>query len=162
MHCLGEGLAMLESLGDEAYVATYPPACTSTIGSHMRHILDHYDCFLAGLESGCVDYDARAREERLETARGDMIVALRGLIDRLGDIDPLDGDRELAVRMDCGMRGQSDAWTRSTTARELQFLLSHTVHHYALVAIRLRLSGREPGPGFGVSPSTLRHRRTRP
>lgn len=155
---LGEGVALLESLGDEEYVATYPPACKSTIGSHIRHILDHYTCFIAGLETGCVDYDARARNAHLEVNRADMIDALRDAIARLDDIGPLDSDRDLAIRMDCGVRGQSDTWTRSTVARELQFLLSHTVHHYALVAIRLRLSGREPAPGFGVSPSTLRFR----
>jgi uncharacterized damage-inducible protein DinB len=58
--------------------------------------------------------------------------------------------------------GEPDTWTRSTVARELQFLLSHTVHHYALVAIRLRLAGREPAAGFGVSPSTLRFRGNQP
>jgi hypothetical protein len=45
----------------------------------------------------------------------------------------------------------------STVARELQFLLSHTVHHYALIALILRLQGFEPGEEFGVAPSTLAH-----
>lgn len=160
--CLGQGLALLESLTDEEYVATYPPACMSTIGAHMRHILDHYWCFVAGLETGCVDYDARERDVRLETERVAMIGGLRAAIARLDDIGALDSDRDLAVRMDCGVPGEAETWTRSTVARELQFLLSHTVHHYALVAIRLRLAGREPAPGFGVSPSTLRYRGNQP
>jgi hypothetical protein len=43
-------------------------------------------------------------------------------------------------------------------ARELEFLLSHTVHHYAIVAILCRLQGIAVDDGFGVAPSTLRHR----
>ena len=39
----------------------------------------------------------------------------------------------------------------------MQFLLSHTVHHYALIGAILRLSGVEPPAGFGLAPSTLRH-----
>jgi hypothetical protein len=41
--------------------------------------------------------------------------------------------------------------------RELQFLLSHTVHHYALMALILRLQGFNPAAEFGVAPSTLQH-----
>jgi uncharacterized damage-inducible protein DinB len=43
--------------------------------------------------------------------------------------------------------------------RELQFLASHTLHHYALIAALLRLQGVEPGEEFGVAPGTLEHRR---
>jgi hypothetical protein len=41
----------------------------------------------------------------------------------------------------------------------LQFLLSHTVHHFALMALILRAQGADPGDDFGVAPSTLEHRR---
>jgi hypothetical protein len=41
--------------------------------------------------------------------------------------------------------------------RELQYLLSHTIHHYAIIGSILRAQGVEPGPDFGVAPSTLRH-----
>ena len=42
--------------------------------------------------------------------------------------------------------------------RELLFLISHTVHHFALIAFMLRSFGIEPGDKFGVAPSTLRYR----
>jgi len=38
-----------------------------SIGSHLRHGLEHMICFLDGLESGVVDYDLRLRDEQLET-----------------------------------------------------------------------------------------------
>jgi hypothetical protein len=39
--------------------------------------------------------------------------------------------------------------------RELQFLASHTVHHYALIAHLARDRGVGVAPEFGVAPATL-------
>ena len=51
--------------------------------------------------------------------------------------------------------GEPAVWSRSSLLRELQFALSHTVHHYAIIARQLRERGAEPGADFGVAPSTL-------
>ena len=50
-------------------------------------------------------------------------------------------------------------WSPSSIARELQSLKSHTTHHYALIAVLLRLQGIEPHEEFGVSMATIRQRR---
>jgi len=62
-------------------------------------------------------------------------------------------DALLAVRIE---GSDSSVLLRSSVARELQALSSHTVHHFALIAITLKGYGVEVNPGFGVSPSTLR------
>ena len=49
----------------------------------------------------------------------------------------------------------ADVWLVSSIGRELQALSSHTIHHFALIAITLRLHGVEVSPDFGMSPSTL-------
>jgi hypothetical protein len=60
--------------------------------------------------------------------------------------------------MDCGSEPDAaDAWTASSASRELQFLISHTVHHYAIIRMILTVGGREVTPEFGISPSTLRY-----
>ena len=60
--------------------------------------------------------------------------------------------------MDCGeSHGEESTVSPSTIERELKFLVSHTVHHYAIIALQLRHQGVEPGPEFGVAPSTLRY-----
>jgi len=48
-------------------------------------------------------------------------------------------------------------WSESTVKRELQYLQAHTIHHYALIALILRIQGITPHDEFGVAPSTLRH-----
>jgi hypothetical protein len=64
-------------------------------------------------------------------------------------------DRPLLVRVE-GSAGSAP--TQSSTARELGFLLSHTIHHFALIAMTLQSLGVNVDPAFGVSPSTLRYR----
>ena len=66
-------------------------------------------------------------------------------------------DRALMVRMeDAGPT--PDCWMSSSLARELQMLSSHTIHHFALIAMTLRAHGVELDADFGVAPSTLRAR----
>ena len=50
-------------------------------------------------------------------------------------------------------------WRPSSVGRELQFLVSHTVHHYALIRLLLEDHGIYAGEEFGVAPSTLAHQR---
>ena len=57
--------------------------------------------------------------------------------------------------MDCGRSGE---WCASTGRRELQFLLSHSVHHYAIIAMICGQHEIEVPEGFGVAPSTLKYR----
>lgn len=47
----------------------------------------------------------------------------------------------------------------SSIGRQLQFLKSHTIHHYALIALFFRLQDYEPPEEYGVSTSTPRQRR---
>ena len=44
----------------------------------------------------------------------------------------------------------------STLARELAFVVSHTIHHQAIIAVLLALHGHAVPERFGHSPSTPR------
>ena len=145
--------ALVARLSDTDYARAVPP-CEAGIGSHVRHVLDHYDALLAGIDSGHVDYDARERDRATECDRETAIRRLRRIAAELHALLAHDGDRALRVSLDCGTGGRRPA--ASTLARELQFLVSHTVHHDALVAAAARTLGVETERGFGVAPSTLK------
>jgi hypothetical protein len=131
-------------------------------GAHVRHVIDHYECLLRGLPDGRVDYDARERDRLLEVDPAAARARLASLVRRLGPLAGREAEEPLAVRLDLGVKGGRSAdWTRSSLGRELAFLASHTVHHYAIVALLLRGQGVDPGEEFGVAPSTLRHRSER-
>jgi hypothetical protein len=132
------------------------------VSGHLRHILEFYECFLDGLDWSQIDYDARRRDESLERSRAAACTRMRNLIQRLETIPQLRGDAVVWVRMeDCEGRGVQDPWTTSSISRELQVLSSHTIHHFALIAMTLRAHGVRTEPNFGVAPSTLRYRKNK-
>ncbi len=147
LEALRQGLALLDRID----ALTYP-----AVGPHVRHVLDHYAAFFAGFTGPTIDYDARQRNREIETERDAALVAIVDASGRLGDLDRGALEREIAVRSNGG--GGPEDLSRSTLRRELQFLLSHTVHHWALVRSILTRSGIEVAETFGVAPSTLRYR----
>jgi hypothetical protein len=132
------------------------------VGPHFRHILEHYSSFVDGLAAGRIDYDARARETAIETDREAARERIRELIGGLTPIDPGELDRPAEARLECGLGSDEEQWSRTTVRRELHFLLSHTIHHYALIGLLLARHGVDPGEEFGVAPSTLKYWRSRP
>jgi uncharacterized damage-inducible protein DinB len=155
---LGQALELCASLPPEAYAAREPRSERGGVGAHVRHVLDHYDAFLDGLERGFVDYDARERDPATEA---DVAVArerLRATIARLlAAAARTESARELLIAADDHGDGARAKPSASSVGRELQYLAAHTVHHFALMAVALRAAGHEPGRDFGVASSTLRH-----
>jgi hypothetical protein len=156
--CLRQGIALLRELDDAAYTHTQSPYYESSVGEHLRHTLEHYISFIDGVESGLIDYDARERNRRIAAERAYAVRVIRDIIARLEGIAV---DKPLQVKMDCG-HGETEKalWSRSSIERDLQYIQAHTIHHYALIAMILRLQGIDPGPDFGVAPSTLAYRRS--
>jgi uncharacterized damage-inducible protein DinB len=153
-----QGVELLRGLPAEAYSAD--PTGDGTrpaLGPHFRHCLDFYVCFLDGLELRVVDYGSRSRRRNVEIDRGVAIAELERASRRLGTVDVGLMAEPIELRREASDHGESDEWFRSTVGRELQFLLSHTVHHYALIALALRLEGHPVPESFGVAPSTLDH-----
>lgn len=150
---LKQGEILLHRLRDDAYTHCLPSVFGSSIGAHIRHNLDHYACFLAGLPSGRIDYTARPRNARIETERAVALGEFARVCQAFEAMDIAHGS--LQVRSESN---PDSTPAPSSMARELEFLLSHTVHHYAIVAILCRLQGIAVEDGFGVAPSTLRHR----
>lgn len=116
LHCLEQAIELLGRLPEKAFART-EERHAQTVGPHLRHMLDHYSAFIAGLPGFRANYDARLREPRLES------------------------DLEFAA----------------ARLRELQFLLSHTVHHFALIATLLERFEIGVPEDFGIAPSTLKY-----
>lgn len=160
-HMLLQGVEVLAVLPPEAYASVDARCLGGSIGGHVRHCVEFYRAFLDGLDSGYLNYDARARELRLET---DPAAACEALLQTTYWLDTAAGlhDTERTLHVLENHDDSTPSWSVSSVSRELRFLLSHTVHHYALIAILLRLRGLETPAGFGIAPSTLRHRAQQP
>jgi hypothetical protein len=156
IEALKQGRDLLKRLDDQVFLRPIPPLFSYPIGSHIRHCLDFYTSFLQGFDLRHIDYDKRERDELLETDRPAAIAKMDSLIEQMSQLTIADTCVTVFVKLENASLNQS--WSRSSVARELQSLKSHTIHHYALIAVLLRLQGIEPSEEFGVSVSTLQNR----
>ncbi len=152
---LQQGIDLLERHDDRTFVAEDSASYGSGIGAHFRHVLDHYRSFLAGVESGLIDYDDRNRGTAAESSRDLTCSTLESIKAEL-EARSVEEDRSVRVKVSASTTGE-DVHSLSSFGRELQFLVSHTVHHYALIAIASRMQGIYPNESFGVAPSTLKY-----
>ncbi len=131
-----------------------------TVGNHLRHILEFYECFLSGLVDGRIDYDSRRRDNLVATCRATASTRILTIIEHLESNSCLHLEAELLVRAeDADALQLADPFLPSSIGRELLTLSSHTIHHFALIAMTLRTHGIEIDPGFGMAPSTLTYQK---
>jgi hypothetical protein len=158
---LRQGIEMIEMLEDPIYTGTPDRVRIGGIGSQFRHCIDFYTCLLRGVDDGTIDYNCRERDSRVETDRAHAIDCMKRISEKLQTISLETASRKVSVRRDpVEIRDGGPEAYESTLGRELQFLLSHTVHHYALIVALLELQHVDLDAGFssfGVAPSTLRY-----
>jgi hypothetical protein len=157
LHVLRQGEELLERLTDADYRDHAPER--STVGAQYRHVLDHYRCLLAGLESGLVNYDARSRAREIEVNREAARHDTAAVRERLHLLTHAHLSLPLRVVVAAQSHGAPGDAHGSTLGRELLFVLSHTVHHYAIIRLLLEDRGVACTIDFGVAPSTLAYRR---
>lgn len=151
---------LVAGMTDEQFTQAPGGALASSIGGHVRHNLDHVAAAVTGLPCGAVDYDQRVRGTAVETDRRAALASARQLELDLVRIDwcRLPGAVRLTLLPAPG-RPQVDLMT--TPDRELAFVLSHTIHHNALIAVIAAAVGAVVPPGFGYAPSTVAYQRGR-
>jgi hypothetical protein len=146
--------ALVEAIGAEGYA--WGPAGSSTIGAHMRHCLDHFSAFLAGVPSGLVDYDARERSAALERDAAEFLAAISAIEHGMESMRALDPAMPLRI-VQLHAPGAEPRAVPSCLERELVFLASHTIHHLALMKLLAQAGGFAVPAHVGVAYSTLAH-----
>jgi uncharacterized damage-inducible protein DinB len=153
---LRELVGVVERLGDDEYVRKPVGVIPGSVGGHVRHCLDHATALLAAVSTGHLDYDRRERGTAVELDRAAAVDAIRAAEWHLSELVRADCDRPLRVRVLMTADGDPIE-VGSTVGRELAYVLSHTIHHYALVGAMVRTLGGAPPERFGYAPSTVRH-----
>lgn len=147
---------VLAAMTDSQYVQKPVGVFASSLGGHVRHCVDHCTALLAAVSTGVLDYDDRARGTAIEMDRGAARAALRATQEQLAQLTAGALDQPLrltALLTPAGPRLES----LSSLGRELVFVLSHTIHHGALIAAMCATLGISVPAGFGYAPATLAH-----
>lgn len=150
---LDELMRLVSALPAEAYRAR-PSRVSGSVGEHVRHVLDHVSSLVTGDRSAVLTYDHRMRGTAVETephAAVREMARLDAALDRWAERSL---DEAVAVAAMLSANGRAITG-RSTLARELAFVMSHTVHHQAIVALLLEQQGAAvPDRRFGYAAST--------
>ena len=146
--------AVLSRVSPMAYTATPFPAVSGSIGQHVRHILDHVASVCAAAPRAPLSYDHRERGTNVEADAAAALLTIRRLTSALTAV--AGRDDEPMTMMSLLAPGADPIVVQTTLGRELLFVLSHTIHHQALIGLLLSTAGCGVPRDFGLAPSTPR------
>jgi uncharacterized damage-inducible protein DinB len=143
---------VLTLLPTAMYVARPAARVSGSVGEHVRHCLDHVAALTRTLEGEELSYDVRRRGTRIEV---DPVTAVNEIERLFCRLDRLEGTAERALTLSAMLDSDAPAATmRTSVAREVAFVIQHTIHHCALIAVLLEWQGWRVPSGFGVAPAT--------
>jgi uncharacterized damage-inducible protein DinB len=145
----------LDQLENEQFGCPCKNLSGNTVGQHVRHIIEMFQCLETGYMSGEVDYDRRRRDHRIES---DKKFATELLQEITGQLTRKNKSLQLLTYYD----DLSDPPERIETNyyREIAYNLEHTIHHMALIRVGLReLGDISVDDSYGVAASTLKYRK---
>lgn len=151
---LKRGVHLLNSINDEDYANNSTAPYYSSIGIHMRHILDVFQCIFDGIENGQIDLSARRRNELAETNVAVGLQYFDKIIGLLDEVKSKDLNQLVEVKDDLGL-GMVTA--NYTIAAVLIQAHSHAIHHFASIGYIISQMGISlPDGDFGYNPTTPR------
>jgi uncharacterized damage-inducible protein DinB len=152
---LDEIETLLRGLTPEIYCARYASPVSGSIGEHVRHCLDHVAALLAADSMETLSYDRRRRGTAVESDPAEALRQLASLKSVSVAWSSRSLDEPIRVASMISPSGETLAgW--STLARELAFVVSHTIHHQAIIGVLLAMHDVAVPERFGHSPSTPR------
>ena len=148
---------LLKGLSQEQYNRQLEILSNASIGQHVRHILEFYQCLFKGEQSKEVNYDSRQRDLKLES---DVHFASKTIDDIINALLDIKADFAVTFVADYStVEDQKPTLIQSSFYRELAYNLEHSIHHQALIKVaitEMQLTSLVKNT-FGYAPSTIRH-----
>lgn len=156
--CLHQLEQFVISLSNDQYAKK--PASGGSIGAHVRHVVDHATALVDGLQSGTICYDQRQRGTTVEFESETGLTTIRQLCEALSQLRDRAVDEQVMVELILSADAPPQRMP-STLGRELAFVLSHTVHHHAMMRFQAEQLGIGVAEWFGYAPSTIQYQKPR-
>jgi uncharacterized damage-inducible protein DinB len=145
--------AVVDSLSDAQYADSGVPGVSGSVGGHVRHCLDHIRALERAIDNGVVNYDARDRDLRVEfdrTLAWSLLHSARRRVELL-PTSVLARPVVVQTRLHASM---SPVEVLSSLEREVSFVIAHTIHHCATIAVLAGVTPERLPERFGLAPST--------
>ena len=145
----------LNQLRPEEYSKPCYTLFKNTIGQHVRHIIELFQCLENGYDAGLVNYEKRKRDTAIETDKELARELLRDIYRRLNR-----PDREMLLEAVYDDHSTEPISIPTNYFREIAYNLEHTIHHMALIRVGIHeVSDVQLPEDFGVASSTVKYRK---
>jgi hypothetical protein len=145
----------LQQITQGEYVQPCRNLFNNTIGQHVRHIIELYQCLEKGYEPGVVNYEKRKRDHDIETDKelaGSLLLEIHS-----GLAKP---NKELILEATYDDLSTECISISTNYFREIAYNLEHTIHHMALIRVGLAEVAAITLPDdFGVASSTVKYKK---
>ncbi|SFZ94618.1 hypothetical protein SAMN05428642_104282 [Flaviramulus basaltis] len=143
--------SLLDNLEDDLLCDSSVSPYYSSIGSHVRHILDFYECIFNINSENQIDLTARSRNKEVESKCNYASDYLNSIIKKLNNLDFVMYET-ISVIDDLGIGKIEIPYTYGALLAQAN---SHTIHHYAIINYIVdRLGIAVNDSDFGYNPTT--------
>lgn len=149
---LGQLTDAINQLEHQDYKKPLETLSGSSIGQHVRHVIEFYQCMMNGHEKEVINYDLRVRDKMIEESREFAIQCINKILFDLNTAN-LSKTITLEIMYDQPIK------LSTTIERELVYNIEHAIHHMALIKIGIKAIDPKIllPEDFGVAASTIRH-----
>ena len=143
--------SILNQIKDSDYSKTLAVLENGTVGRHIRHILEFYECLFISCSHDTVCYDDRKRNIILE----ENVRFASDYIDEIIDkIENVNINKRLLLK---SKYDNTEIIMESSLYREITYNIEHTVHHLAIIriAVSSELTYIDLSATFGYANSTV-------
>jgi hypothetical protein len=140
---------------DEEYSKPCTTLFKNTIGQHVRHVIELFQCLELGYEDAVVNYEKRKRDTRIEN---DKTFAQSLLTEIYQNLDR--PDKPLTLEASYDDLSTAPIRIHTNYFREIAYNLEHTIHHMALIRVGVtEVTNLQLPDTFGVASSTVKYRK---
>ena len=123
----------------------------ATIGEHVRHVIELFQCLEKGYDTGIVNYEKRKRDHEIENNKELASFLLKEIYQNIDK-----PNKEILLEAEDYCDPMEIVSISSNYYRELAYNLEHSIHHMALIRVGINeVSSVKLPKEFGVAYSTV-------
>jgi hypothetical protein len=145
----------IQQFDEASFVEPLELLSGNTIGKHVRHIIEIFQCLLTQSVDGKVNYDVRSHSQLMESSVSLSIQAVSEIQEYLKYVKT---DKHLTLLSASGIEGQPFS-SITSMVRELQYNVEHAIHHMAIIkiAVKQKFPNMVFPENFGMGYSTVQY-----
>jgi hypothetical protein len=129
----------------------------SGVGRHIRHASDHLQALLEAEQKKPIDYNYRTRGSDMESQIDSALAKINAQQKALDWLRHADTQAVITIQSEMSFACTLNGSFQSSLAREMLYLINHTIHHAAYIKLSLQKHQIVLPEDVGLAPCTLSH-----